>query len=394
LAHQATGRVVSSVPPREKLEEVLSRVLPRYPKPAPACVPKVYDDGSVDSNAIKSLFKSLNLEGSPGLPFAPLGRTKRDIVDQHGDLLVEAVQQRLRLLASAELSESNWTPLQLWRGGYRDAVRLFIKNEPHTRQKIADGRFRLISSCSIVDELVERILFSAQNELEIEHWENIPSKAGMGLANQEQVDAIFEYTKRCQKGMLRSNDVKGFDWSVQGWQFDFEAEARIKLYGITSDCVLARMMRNCLYTLARCVFVTSSGQCFEQLEPGVMKSGSYLTASMNSRQRAFLAALIGADFAMTMGDDCVEEHVDNAVEKYRGLGFRVVDYSDDQNFEFCSHIFRDGKAIPLNGIKGLFRLLSKEITPEFLEQFKFEFANDPKLKEYLDVVSDVSEDSA
>lgn len=40
-----------------------------------------------------------------------------------------------------------------------DPLKIFIKQEPHKDKKIAEGRLRLIMSVSLIDSMVDRILF-------------------------------------------------------------------------------------------------------------------------------------------------------------------------------------------------------------------------------------------
>jgi hypothetical protein len=127
-----------------------------------------------------------------------------------------------------------------------------------------------------------------------------------------------------------------------------------------------------------------------------MASGSYVTSSDNSRTRVRAALIVGAEWVIAMGDDSVEDHgkeVDPEILKqdYARLGFKITDVTPPENgtFEFCSHLFTETCAIPLNFAKGVFRFLSKKITTNDLEQFKAEYRYSPNLPGFLGVLARV-----
>jgi hypothetical protein len=196
-----------------------------------------------------------------------------------------------------------------------------------------------------VDQLVERILFGYQNNLEIASWRTCPSKPGMGLSLAEQAKSIWE--DLAYKHSLRDAceaDISGFDWSVQSWELEADVEMRIKLGSFPP--LVANAARARFYCLANSVFQLSDGTMIAQGRPGLMKSGSYCTSSSNSRIRCLMAELIGAPWCVAMGDDSVEGFVDNAREKYEALGHSCKDYvpcatnadGSLQSVNFCSHL--------------------------------------------------------
>lgn len=255
--------------------------------------------------------------------------------------------------------------------------------------KASQGRYRLIAVVSLVDELVERILCGVQNKTEISNFLGIPSKPGVGFSQDPQIKAFLDTMRMFIDGGADS-DVSGWDWCMSMWMLMLDAEIRIALNG-SEGTQYARILRNRMICLGLSLFVLSDGSVYQQTTPGVMKSGSYLTSSTNSRVRWFLAMLIGADWAITAGDDCFEEYIDDAVAKYLELGIRIKTYkrSVDGYFEFCSNKLGHGSAIPLNWMKGLFRVLHSEYSLERFEQFKSEFRHSPMLEHCLQVLERV-----
>lgn len=327
------------------------------------------------------------MDSTPGVPLKALGRENKDVIEQYGDLLANAVVERLRLLAEDKIPES---AAELVQQGFCDPVRLFVKQEPHTLEKVKAKRYRLISSVSLLDQLVERVLCGVQNRAEIMNWSNIPSKPGLGL---DDVGIELIYRAVTQFAKIAQSDISAWDWSMKGWQFEDEARIRADLAGDPQDGLFRRLLRNRFKCLACSVFAFSDGQLVEQLVDGVMDSGSYNTSSTNSRQRIQLAYIVGAEKAIAMGDDCVETPVSDAVEKYGRYGFRVKEYTvaPGKEFVFCSHRFVNSKcAEPQQWSRTLYRLLcQREITPEFLVQFRYEMRHCPVLNECLELLSRV-----
>ena len=275
------------------------------------------------------------------------------------------VAERLLLLSSA-VDLQDKTPRELVEMNLCDPVRLFVKQEPHASRKVKEGRFRLISSVSLVDQLVERMLFGPQNQLEIAEWERIPSKPGMGLSLRRQAKSLFDDLRvkhsRCPAAEA---DISGFDWSVQDWELWADVEMRIVLGGFGP--LLARAARNRFSCFMNSVFQLSDGTLIEQLAPGIMKSGSYCTSSTNSRIRCLMAELIGSPWCIAMGDDSVEGWVEGAKEKYMSLGHVCKDYKPCATttsgclyeVEFCSHVVRQDRCWLASWPKTLFKYLSE-----------------------------------
>lgn len=263
-------------------------------------------------------------------------------------------------------------------------MRLFVKQEPHTNKKLSEKRYRLISSVSLVDQLVERLLFGPQNQLEIQRWRNIPSKPGMGLSLHEQAQSIWsELQTNHDIWPAAEADISGFDWSVQDWELWADVQMRCKLGGFENP-VLKRAAVSRFYCFMNSVFQLSDGTLIEQGLPGLMKSGSYCTSSTNSRIRCLMAELIGAPWCIAMGDDSVEGYTADAAEKYAQLGHTCKDYIPCETtsegylkkVNFCSHELSQDSFWLTSWPKTLFRFLS---TPNAdIEDLRAELWGNPK----------------
>jgi hypothetical protein len=250
-------------------------------------------------------------------------------------------------------------PVSCVERGLCDPVREFIKKEPHKRSKLERGSLRAIWNVSLLDQLIDRALFSAQNQYEIEHWRTCPSKPGMGLNTEEQRSSI----RSIFSGKMVDSDMSGWDISVQEHELLAEAFYRAEL-GCSSDPVLSpwrKLVYRRFRLMSRKIVSDSNGEIW-WCGTGIIPSGAYVTSSSNSRIRVENAFKVGAKVAYAMGDDCAEERVADAEEtkrRYLSLGHVMKSYNDQWPFEFCSHRFyEDGRVEFLNVDKTLYRLLS------------------------------------
>lgn len=300
---------------------------------------------------------SVKPDASPGIPYLERGKENALVIESSGDLIIDIVIDRLDLLSKTLLSDEDLSAVDLVQFGYCDVVRLFVKNEPHSRAKLDEGRVRLIMSIGLVDQVMARILFSPQNHKEIEYWFRIPSKPGMGFT-QNQTDELCKTVQEFGDGHV-SFDVQGWDFSVQQWELDAEAESRI-LLASAEDTTFATVVRNYYFTYGRSVFALSDGSLFAQTIPGIVKSGGYTTSSSNSRILCRTANIIGVTKIMANGDDHVCVPTDDYVEKMLTHGHVVKREKVNLDFNFCSHEYKfDGTCYTSNELKITFSLLNK-----------------------------------
>jgi len=333
------------------------------------------------------------MDSTPGWPWCLCGNTNEKFLDFVG---YEAVAGLVlgRLLMLLEYSPEDLDKMSAGQMVYADLcdpVRLFVKNEPHKESKALANRWRLISSVSLIDQLVERLLFGRQNELEISMWKDIPSKPGIGL-DDDGLTAVKAELETFVKPVAA--DVVGWDWSMQSWQMKLEAEARILLCEAAPKAALA--IRNRYRALSCSVLLTSDGQTYHQQDRGIMKSGAYVTSSTNSRVRWWVALLAGATKAITMGDDCVEEYSPQAEKTYASLGHPLKMYhvvAPGEHVEFCSHVFAE-RPYPVTWAKTFYRLLNQRPAThaqkeEFLGQFERDLRNSSHLAQCLSIIEAV-----
>jgi hypothetical protein len=344
-----------------------------------------------ESDIRRSIERSLNKDSTPGYPYAALASSNKKLMDEHGDLVWKLVVDRLNTWAEYHGDYNSMEAEEMVEKNFCDPVKLFVKDEPHSKEKVAKGKFRIISSVSLVDQIIERLLHSKQNMNEIEMWDTCPSKPGLGL-HDDGMKLIEKSIERLLSvnGKVMCTDVSGWDWSVQQWELEDDMECRWRLAGQTEDSLFAHLCRVNAMVVGKSVFVDSDGICYAQPEGGVQLSGRYCTSSSNSRMRviATMHARIEAGLEPTyngkigidaMGDDSNEVHAPEIIEKFYCLGHTIKEVSVHDKVagvEFCSQIFnQDGFAYPAKPSKTAFRFFGRPTTnteyPDLWPQLSF-----------------------
>jgi hypothetical protein len=297
-------------------------------------------------------------------------------------------------------NDTHATGIDLVKSGLCDPIYTFIKDEPHKREKLDKNRFRIISGVSLVDNIIERLLFSKQNKAEIAIHECIPYKPGMGLHDEGQT-SLYDWFLNLEKNYtLCSTDVSGWDWSVTDYLLDADLAYR-KTFTNGSEpwSLLAGIRFECLKYK---VFQLPSGEMYTQNYPGIQASGSYLTSSSNSHMRYILSILVQLDLGFDgesaaegcqMGDDALERYLDGLLDTYRKFGFSVkgVEVMPPGVFSFCSTLWDNSdKGFPESWAKTLFRFLHKKpsdpLYPTYREQFRRDLRNHPDIDSLLERV--------
>lgn len=321
---------------------------------------------------------------TPGFPWMVLGRSNKQLLDDPliANMLVEEAVGRMRDMTATGGSVLRMRAEDLVRGNICDPVRVFVKGEPHKIAKLDAGKYRLISGLSIVDQLIDRVLFGCQNELEIKMWDRIPSKPGIGLDDDGLLTMSSWFRGVLESGELLSTDVSGWDWSVQEFELEADLEARTRLCdGLGS---LWHFLARCrVYSVSLKTFILPDGSLIAQRTRGVQASGWYNTSSSNSRMRVLARGFAysiwcektGRTFEPTevlacvaMGDDCVEHYLDDGANAALAeFGHTLKDetrFSSLEGVEFCSHRwYADGLARPVNWVKTLFRFANHPRDP-------------------------------
>jgi hypothetical protein len=344
-----------------------------------------------DGGLRQKIERKIVKDSTPGYPYAVLASNNGLVLERYGNLIWDIVCDRLNRMVRYRGDYYDLTPVELIRAGLCDPVKVFVKDEPHNRKKLKEGRVRLISSVSLVDQIIERMLHGLQNEWEIENWTTCPSKPGMGLhddgmkvlsANIEEMLAL--------SGRNMCTDISGWDWSVPEWLLHDDMECRIKLAKAENDSLFAHLCRMNAMVVSRSCYVDPDGFAWTQQVYGIQNSGRYCTSSSNSRMRVLLtyhcrmgsglpALFKGKAGIISMGDDSDEVSMPEILEWFERYGFvvKAVKYNETvEGSEFCSQVFlNNGFAYPEAPAKTVFRFLSQpdttEALPELWSQLSF-----------------------
>jgi len=322
-------------------------------------------------------------DSTPGIPLNYYC-SKKGVWCEDRKSIILTVLDRLNLMFN--YNGNHTTGIDLVKSGLCDPIYTFIKDEPHKREKLDKGRFRIISGVSLIDNLIERLLFSTLNKIEIEMNSYIPFKPGMGLHDEGQERLYSWFQARQKEYKICSSDVSGWDWSVPFWLLNCDLLYRLRFcQGSSAWAKLARIRFECLKYK---VFQLPSGKMFTQDIPGILPSGSYLTSSTNSHMRLMLCfivqLLLGVDAESEaeggqMGDDAIERYLDGMLDQYVALGFTVkgVKEMPENDFSFCStHWDNSPHGSPENWAKTLFRFLHKKPSDPLYMEYRRQFADD------------------
>lgn len=248
-----------------------------------------------------------------------------------------------------------------------DPIRIFIKGEPLKTKKLIEGKYRLISSVSLADQLIDAMVFGTMNDLAIENCMAIPNKAGWGPVN-----GGWKCVPHPSKAMM-AVDKSAWDWSVCAWLLELELELRRilckNIKGVHGQLWWALAQRRYQLLFANPVFILSSGLLLRQLTPGIMKSGCKNTIVTNSICQVILHVLVcmitgeELDVIWAMGDDTLQG-VPKDIKKYLevlGRYCHVKHYKIGN--EFAGYRFYGRKIEPLYKGKHAFVLL--HMNPKF-----------------------------
>lgn len=299
----------------------------------------------------------------------------------------EMVLERIELILHTPLdvlqSMSNKTLIEK---NYMDPVRVFVKNEPHKKAKLDEGRVRLIMSVSVIDKVIEMFLCSFICKNEIANWTKIPSKPGLGFSDSDN-KVIYDDIMTSGVPMTFA-DMQGWDWSVKEWMIKDAAEASILMVNNPSS-VWMHLMRAKSILECDSIYQFSDGLMVSLDYKGVVDSGKFKTSRDNSFMRARVADLVGSYKIIAAGDDSVEQTSPHAQENYLKLGLVCKEYEPvTDGFEFCSHYYGPQGAFSLNKVKIVMNLLHhKDLTALegrcLLAQFEADLNTHPDYPELI-----------
>uniref|UniRef100_A0AB38ZJW1 RNA-directed RNA polymerase n=1 Tax=Crocidura shantungensis ribovirus 16 TaxID=3139536 RepID=A0AB38ZJW1_9VIRU len=265
---------------------------------------------------IMAAIDSLNRNASPGNPFNWVANNGQ-LIDKHRDLLFTLVKQRLQ-------------------GSPAYPIRLFVKPEWHKKSKIEEGRFRLIWSVSVVDQVIDKLLLGEYLESEVDNWLQHPSKVG------------WSYLKGGWKFVPKGvgTDFSAWDITVQSWLLALLRDFYIAQHSDPpADWVFWVKRRFSELYGSGALLQLSDGTLLRQTFSGLQKSGCLYTLAGNSVMQVILhhiACLLlnksDVPWLWTLGDDRLQQSVS---EEYLDILKRWVVLKDISYNEFCGLKYGD-----------------------------------------------------
>lgn len=235
-----------------------------------------------------------------------------------------------------------------------DPIRLFVKPEPIKKQKVDVGRYRLISSVSVIDQIIDQMIFGWQNEKFIDGWIHFPTRVGWS--------PLVGGWKLVPRNLVVAIDKTAWDWTVKPWLIECELNFRIAMAGGSPEFVrLARWRYSCLYKDA--VFVTSGGVAMKQKFVGVMKSGCVNTIVSNSIMQLILHYRVSFELdeepgrLWVMGDDTLQEMPVDLNRYFHQLKRYCLAKDPVLRSEFAGFDFQGGVVNPCYLAKHAYNLL-------------------------------------
>lgn len=321
----------------------------------------------------------LNMKASPGVPLCHQFGTNAQLFGENEDgeldpVMVEMVWRRVQFRLDA-LRASNLDC---------DDIRLFIKREPHSEVKLVEGRLRLISSVSVIDQIIDHMLFDHNNKQEIANALDVPSKAGWSTLR-----GGWKFVPKSWVGY----DKSSWDWTVPWWLCEDDLRLRVKMtIGYTEEWLhLATLRYRMLFYEP--VFHLSNGRRFKQASPGVMKSGCVNTSSSNSHMQVLLHAVAcletGTPFSKiwAMGDDTLQPPVS---EEYLDVWRRVARMKESHVGQFCGHDFAGGRVMPTAFGKHITNLLYTSEFPSAIRSLQYLYARDSRFARFQELALELA----
>lgn len=328
----------------------------------------------------------IKLTSTPGYcPLSKYGTTIREVLGHDGlrfdaqrvSLFKLLVKDRVRELVSGKCEA--------------DDIKVFVKEEPHKLSKIKDGAFRLISAVSMVDTMIDRMIFGPLAD-------KILQSAGLTpvMIGWVPIMGGFRLPRRKLPGKVVCVDKSSWDWTVPQWMVKLWMKI---ILGLSNEHppfweVLVRQRFKILFEEA--IFRFSDGTRIKQGEPGVMKSGCYLTIILNSLGQLLLHYMINDKMGipmeenepLCMGDDTVQNYfpqLEEYVNHFSLLGFRLKEVSVQDWIEFAGFGIDKVSTWPMYWRKHLFAMqhASEESLPQMLESYQMLYAFNAPMTGYI-----------
>nr|UJG27993.1 VP2 [Bayan-Khairhan-Ula Melophagus solemo-like virus] len=279
-------------------------------------------------------------------------------------------------------------------------IKVFIKREPHKQSKIDEGRYRIISGVSLVDAIIDRML-----------WQDTVDKI---IWNVGKTPLMIGWSPLCGGGawFRRLFPRKTFDVDVSHWDWTYPVWLLRLAYGILLGTVQGKpnwfvklAMRRYLDLFVDARFKFADGMEVQQPYEGVLKSGCYLTTVLNSLGQWLLNEMamewisdqVGQTIDLRfvcLGDDSTREsspYNDLFVKFYESLGLKIKSHENEIP-EFCGFYVGDfGHTSPAYVNKHKFMLshltCDEELAKQTLEAYQYLYWDTPEMLSVITAIA-------
>lgn len=277
-----------------------------------------------------------------------------------------------------------------WEGKPADPLKVFVKQEPHKKSKLAEGRYRLITAVSLVDTMVDRILFGPMWRKAMQRVLETPCAVGWS-----PVGGGWRWLNSIYPNGTLSVDKSAWDWSVRGWMVHIWYNFVLILHPSYPEWWFKRVTWRFLSLFRTAVYQFSDGVQIQQPGMGIMKSGCYLTLCLNSVAQTALHFLVADRLGMDpdhnvpycFGDDTVMAPFENQQEYLDELDkFCFVKQAEMADFvQFVGFIITPKGFVPEYWEKHLFQLahLDISVAEDTLKQYQMLYAYDPVMLRFI-----------
>ena len=244
---------------------------------------------------------------------------------------------------------------------------MFIKGEPHKKEKLNNGMLRIIAGMPLHKTAKNHAVFETF-QAALANWENSPIMKGWSPVKPGHVRGL---ANRFKNRKPHSSDKPNWDFLAFKWVFEAFAEVVIELSECPEDMSQAEYddwqhdVRSCVAEVSskgryRC----SNGKIFASLWEGIVKSGWLLTFDFNSVAQLLVdvAVLVRMGICdddilsytiVVGGDDVIQSFCDGFdTDKYlsvaKEFGFPLSEFEVTDTFEGCE--FFSTRFIKVHGI--------------------------------------------
>lgn len=280
---------------------------------------------------------------------------------------------------------------QLMEGSYvADPINVFIKQEPHKRSKLEVGRERLISGVSLVDNLVDRVLFGWLQRQMLRKVGKTPCLVGWSvLRGGWKVLTAFYANKR-----VLCLDKSCWDWTVPEWMVECWLTFILNLPVGAPNWWEHMVKMRFTMLFDKAIFRFKDGLEVEQQLVGIMKSGCLLTILLNSVGQSLIHYIANRRLGLPMkqgqphviGDDSCQSAVPDLgayVGEIERMGFALKGAKVRNWLEFAGFAFDGWRCWPAYWQKHIFNLQYVESLEEALISYQEMYVHEPVMFRFL-----------